>query len=145
MGWGGRLFEAGRLLTFSAFGMGAFSRWVLIRGWRLGIQINTVTLLEKSRFFNFFNFLILDSKNTFFLSRIASNTFCWLFVCLFVCFLPKIKRWKSFIFFYQNCGLTPLEKSQFSILFLNLHFFCLKMLLSFLEYHKTHFPGLFFF
>ena len=26
MGWGGRLFEAGRLLTFSAFGMGANSR-----------------------------------------------------------------------------------------------------------------------
>ena len=25
MGWGGRLFEAGRLLTFSAFRMGAYS------------------------------------------------------------------------------------------------------------------------
>ena len=35
MGWGGRLFEAGRLLTFSAFRMGAYSRWALIR-------INTV-------------------------------------------------------------------------------------------------------
>ena len=36
-GWGGggRLFEAGRLLTFSAFRMGAYSRWALIR-------INTV-------------------------------------------------------------------------------------------------------
>ena len=33
--WGGRLFEAGRLLTFSAFRMGAYSRWALIR-------INTV-------------------------------------------------------------------------------------------------------
>ena len=43
-GWGrgGRLFEAGRLLTFSAFRMGAYSRWALIRGWAL-IQINTVT------------------------------------------------------------------------------------------------------
>ena len=41
-GWGGggRLFEAGRLLTFSAFRMGAYSRWVLIRGWAL-IRINT--------------------------------------------------------------------------------------------------------
>ena len=29
---GGCLFEAGRLLTFSAFRMGAYSRWVLIRG-----------------------------------------------------------------------------------------------------------------
>ena len=32
VGWGGRLFEAGRLLTFSAFKMGAYSRWALIRG-----------------------------------------------------------------------------------------------------------------
>ena len=42
VGWGGRLFEAGRLLTFSAFRMGAFSRWTLIRGWGL-IRINTVS------------------------------------------------------------------------------------------------------
>ena len=34
-GWGGRL------LTFSAFRMGAYSRWALIRGWAL-IRINTV-------------------------------------------------------------------------------------------------------
>ena len=39
--WGGRLFEAGRLLTFSAFRMGAYSRWALIQGWAL-IRINTV-------------------------------------------------------------------------------------------------------
>ena len=41
---GGRLFEAGRLLTFSAFRMGAYSWWALIRGWAL-IQINTVLTL----------------------------------------------------------------------------------------------------
>ena len=41
LGWGGGLFEAGRLLTFSAFGMSAYSRWALIRGWAL-IWINTV-------------------------------------------------------------------------------------------------------
>ena len=41
MGWGGRLFEAGRLLTFSAFSMGAYSRWALIRDWAL-VRINTV-------------------------------------------------------------------------------------------------------
>ena len=35
MGWGGRL------LTFSAFRMGAYSRWALIRSWAL-IRINTV-------------------------------------------------------------------------------------------------------
>ena len=38
---GGCLFEAGRLLTFSAFRMGAYSRWALIRGWAL-IRITTV-------------------------------------------------------------------------------------------------------
>ena len=43
VGWGGRLFEAGRLLTFSAFRMGAYLRWALIRGWAL-IGINTVTI-----------------------------------------------------------------------------------------------------
>ena len=42
-GWGGdyRLFETGRLLTFFAFRMGAYSRWELIRGWAL-IRISTV-------------------------------------------------------------------------------------------------------
>ena len=41
VGWGGRLFEAGRLLTFSASRMGAYSRRALIRGWSLN-RINTV-------------------------------------------------------------------------------------------------------
>ena len=45
MGWGGgeggRLFEDGHLLTFSAFRMDAYSRWVLIWNWAL-IRINTV-------------------------------------------------------------------------------------------------------
>ena len=48
-GRGGRLFEAGRLLTFSAFRMGAYSRWALIRGWAL-IRINKVsTRLTKTK------------------------------------------------------------------------------------------------
>ena len=41
--WGGRLFEAGRLISFSAFRMGAYSRWALVRGWALN-RINTVTV-----------------------------------------------------------------------------------------------------
>ena len=44
VGWGGCLFEAGRLLTFSAFRMGAYSRWALIRGWAL-IGINSVLFI----------------------------------------------------------------------------------------------------
>ena len=43
VGWGGRLFEAERLLPFSAFRMGAYSRWALIRGGAL-IRINTVVI-----------------------------------------------------------------------------------------------------
>ena len=44
-GWGGggRLFKAGRLLFFSAFRMGAYLRWALIRDWA-PIPINTVSL-----------------------------------------------------------------------------------------------------
>ena len=42
--------RGGRLLTFSAFRMGAYSRWVLIQGWAL-IPINTehVRLLRHCR------------------------------------------------------------------------------------------------
>ena len=43
------LFEAGRLITFSAFRMGAYSRWVLIRGWAL-IRINTVIKSDVLKF-----------------------------------------------------------------------------------------------
>ena len=38
-----RLFEAGRLLTFLTYRMGAYSRWALIRGWALN-RINTVNI-----------------------------------------------------------------------------------------------------
>ena len=38
---GGRLFKAGRLLTFSAFRTGTYSRWALMRDWAL-IRIKTV-------------------------------------------------------------------------------------------------------
>ena len=54
VGWVRRLFETGRLLTFSAFRMVAYSRWALIRGWAL-IRINT--LLE-SNFYQAFSLLI---------------------------------------------------------------------------------------
>ena len=40
-GGGERLFEAEHLLTFSAFRMGTYLWWALMRGWAL-IQINTV-------------------------------------------------------------------------------------------------------
>ena len=40
-GGGERLFEAEHLLTFSAFRMGTYLWWALMRGWVL-IQVNTV-------------------------------------------------------------------------------------------------------
>ena len=52
MGWGWALIwvwlggrGGGRLLTFSTFRIGAYSRWALIRGWAL-IRINTVTHVQ---------------------------------------------------------------------------------------------------
>ena len=52
------LFEAGCLLTFSAFRMGAYSRWALIRGWAL-IRINTVSLQNALDFIS----MDVDVKN----------------------------------------------------------------------------------
>ena len=49
-GWGGPFFVAGRLLTFPAFRMGAYSRWALIRGWTL-IRINKVNSSRKTLLF----------------------------------------------------------------------------------------------
>ena len=43
--WGG----GGRLFTFSAFRMGAYSRWVLILGWVL-IRISTVIKSDVLKF-----------------------------------------------------------------------------------------------
>ena len=54
VGWGRRLFETGRLLTFSTFRMVAYSRWALIRGWAL---IRIKSLLE-SNFYQAFSLLI---------------------------------------------------------------------------------------
>ena len=56
-GGGGRLFEAGRLLTFSAFMVGAYSRWAIIRCWalnRINIEIQArvrIPLRPRKSFF----------------------------------------------------------------------------------------------
>ena len=46
-----RLFEAGRLLTFSAFRIGTYSKWALIWGWAL-IRINKVISIHTYYFEN---------------------------------------------------------------------------------------------
>ena len=63
-GAGERLFEAGRLLTFPASRMGAYSRWALIRVWAL-IRINTVfqtlfRLARKSKQSGFFGRVLYE-------------------------------------------------------------------------------------
>ena len=66
-GGGGRLFEAGRLLTFSTFRMGAYSRWALIRGWAL-IRI-------KSRYMQVQNLRRADPKVFFRAQRLNKLLF----------------------------------------------------------------------
>ena len=43
VGWGRRLFEAGRLLTFSTFRMSAYSRWALIQ---INMVLNNITDID---------------------------------------------------------------------------------------------------
>ena len=83
-------------------------------------QNHGLSPLEKSRFFDFFDFPILESKNTFFLSRILSNVFCWLI-------LPIIKKMENFQIFDPNHGVTPLKKCQF-LDFLTFCFYSIKKL-----------------
>ena len=58
-GGGGHLFKAGCLLTFSAFRMGAYLRWVLIRGWA-PIRINMVFLFHVQLTNKYFIIQVLD-------------------------------------------------------------------------------------
>ena len=66
VGWGWRLFEAGCLLTFSAFRMGTYSRWALIRGWVL-IPINMVSFIIPK--FSFTSLLLLGHRISFVILR----------------------------------------------------------------------------
>ena len=52
---GGRLFEAGRLLTFSAFRMGAYSRWALA---------NKCGILQNAQLSNDYSLELSESSST---------------------------------------------------------------------------------
>ena len=81
VGWGGRL------LTFSAFRMGAYSRWELIRGWAL-IRINTVNCRPSFILPQYFG-VYLGIKT------------CELFLCFpALCFLGSIVLTSLFSLFY---------------------------------------------
>ena len=89
---------------------------------------------------------LIKSKNTFFFLEYHQTHFagCFLFFCFF--FLPKGDG-KMSNFWPKPWTKNPLWKnSSFSFFFFfNFYFYSLKTLLSILEYHQTHFPGLFFF
>ena len=103
-------------------------------------QNHGLTPLEKSLFFEFFNFLILESKNAFF-------SFQNIVKQIFLSDFAKNKKKEKFQIFDKNHGPTPLEKSPFFyFFFLILIFIVLKHFFPFQNnYGRTHFPGLFFF
>ena len=80
-----RLFEARRLLTFSALRMGAYSRWTLIQGWAL-IRINTVKIFNKQllclSFLSYCSFTKHDRETTASLLRNTSANFIEFLVSL---------------------------------------------------------------
>ena len=79
-----------------------------------------------------------EPKNAFFVSRISSNTFCWLT-------LPKTKRCKNYFKFFLPYPWTkPFGKILIFVDFFNFLFFCsLKTLSYFLEHRQTVFAGWF--
>ena len=89
-------------------------------------QNHGLTPLEKTQFFDFFNFLFLYPRMALFRWRISSNTFSWPR-------LPKKRRWK-------NDQLWT--KTSFST-FSPPCFYSIEMRFFPLEYHKTHYPGLY--
>ena len=91
-----------------------------------------ITPLEKSQFFNFFDFLILESKNTFF-------SFQNIIKHILLADFANNKKMENFQIFDQNHGVTPLEKCQF-LDFLTFCFLQFKKAFFFLEYCQTHFP-----
>ena len=97
--WGERLFEAGRLLTFSAFRMGAYSRWALIRGWAL-IRINTVAGCLGADTFNYHNlwvaYWINCSKITNLLRWLSDNGHKNLELLIHMCGLDFLKDIRFF-------------------------------------------------
>ena len=96
-------------------------RWKMFKFY---IKTMDYPLWKNPNSLTFFNFLILEAKNTFFLSRISSNTFCWLI-------LPIIKKMENFQVFDQNHGGNPFWKNANIWTFLTFCFLQYKKLFSF--------------
>ena len=78
--------------------------------WPIFDQNHGLTPLEKSQFFDLFNFVFLYPRKAFFRStNIVKDIFL-----PYIIFKKKMEKWPIFD---KNHGLTPLEKSQFLDLF----------------------------
>ena len=80
------------------------------KSWKNGYFLGKnhgLTPLEKRQFFDFVNFLFLQSRKAFFGSRISLKTFSW-------AILPKKEKLEKWPFLGQIHGLTPLKNVNFS-------------------------------
>ena len=69
-------------------------------------QNHGLTPWEKCQLFDYLNFLFLQPRKAFLLSRTSLRIFS-------LPILPEKKSWKNGHFWTKTMGLTPLEKSQF--------------------------------
>ena len=101
--------------------------------WPIFEQHHGLTPLEQCQFFNFFNFLFFVPRNAFFRSRISKNTFSWPI-------LSEKKKIRKMTNFWAKPWVW--KNGNFST-FSTYCFYCLEGHFFVLEYHKTHFPGLY--
>ena len=93
-----------------------------------------LTPLEKSQFFDFFNFFFYGLEKRFYVLEYYKTYFPGLY-----CLKKEMEKWP---FFDQNRGLTPLKRSQFFD-YLKFFFYRLERRFFVVEYYKTHFPALY--
>ena len=94
-----------------------------------------VNPFETMSIFRLFERLFYSLERCFFVVEYLKRHFPGLYCLKKIC-------WKNGHFFFQNHGLTLLEKCQFFD-FLNLFFYSLKRCFFVLEYRKRRFPGLY--
>ena len=80
------------------------------KNWPFLDQKHRLIRLEKCQFFVFSNFLFLQPRKAFSLSRISQQTFSWPIMAE----KRKCRKWP---FLDQNHGLTTLEKCHFFVFF----------------------------
>ena len=95
-----------------------------------------LTVLKKSQFFDFLNFLFLQPRKAFFRSRISERTFSWPI-------LPKQKKVGKMAIFGPKPWVNPFAIISIFRLFKLLVFIAQKGVFSFQNIVNGHFPGLY--